>query len=69
MWFYRQAQSVTQPPQRVVVEEVQPTPTEVITERFNEVVQPLEQKLEQAAEQKTEELLDKNGWWIDESVI
>jgi len=69
MWFFKQVQHITQPPERVEVEEVQPTPTEVITQRFEEVVQPMEQKLEQAAEEKTEQLLDKNGWWIDETVI
>ena len=69
MWFFRQVQPMTQPPERVEVEEVKHAPDVAVVERFNEVVQPLEQKLEQAVEQKIEDLLDKNGWWIDETVL
>ena len=38
-----------------------------VTDWFMDVVQPLERKLEATAEEKTEVLLDKNGWWIDET--
>jgi len=82
MWFFKQAQQEEIKHGREAVHTVEQGMKEVerklediveqagpVSEWFVDVVRPLERKLETVAEEKIEHLMDKNGWWKDETVV
>ena len=85
MWFFRQAQQIQPTPQREVeaeprqrvepVRQVEPVMPEAPrndvppAEWFRDVVQPLEVETRAGANEDFMELIDKNGWWKDETML
>jgi len=61
MWFFRQAGQVPPTPQREVEQRIEPM--------VEQVVEPMIEPVVAGMNEDFMELMDKKGWWIDETVI
>jgi len=69
MWFFKQTQQQEIKPDMEVVAEVPVTPVTPVATVAEAQLSPIEPSLARAADENVMQLLDKNGWWIDETVI